>query len=138
MEDTLREINRGVWTISYTGQSPERLQAHMRGVCMCLTSRRCAPGRQGCEDGLCAGRRLPFGLPWPCFGTAAIKHPGSPNLYQTDRHVMDGGRRYRANFGVERDGVNLLAKRWFRIPKVPSLRRPVIALTMSCARSWAD
>ncbi len=22
-----------------------------------------------------------FGLPWPCYGTAAIKHPGTPNLY---------------------------------------------------------
>ncbi len=38
-----------------------------------------------------------------------MKHPGSPNLYQTDRHVMDGGGNFRANFGVERDGVSLLA-----------------------------
>jgi len=43
-----------------------------------------------------------FGLPWPCFGTAEMKHPGSPNLYQTSRHVMDGGGNFRANFGVER------------------------------------
>src|SRR6185295_2803375 len=32
MEDTLREINRGSWTIGYTGQSPERLKAHMRNM----------------------------------------------------------------------------------------------------------
>jgi hypothetical protein len=33
MEDTLRnEINAGAWTIGYTGQSPERLQAHMRNM----------------------------------------------------------------------------------------------------------
>src|SRR5207249_1579379 len=51
-----------------------------------------------------------FGLPWPCYGTAAIKHPGSPNLYDTSKHVMDGGGCFRANFGVERDGVNLLAE----------------------------
>jgi formate dehydrogenase major subunit len=51
-----------------------------------------------------------FGLPWPCFGTAAIKHPGSPNLYDPSRHVMDGGGNFRANFGVERDGVSLLAE----------------------------
>ena len=50
-----------------------------------------------------------FGLPWPCYGNAALKHPGSPNLYQTSRHVMDGGGCFRANFGVERDGVSLLA-----------------------------
>ncbi len=30
IEDTLREINRGTWTIGYTGQSPERLKLHMK------------------------------------------------------------------------------------------------------------
>ena len=40
----------------------------------------------------------------------SLKHPGSPNLYQTSRNVMDGGGNFRANFGVERDGVNLLAE----------------------------
>ena len=29
-EDILREINKCVWTIGYTGQSPERLKAHMK------------------------------------------------------------------------------------------------------------
>ena len=38
-----------------------------------------------------------------------MKHPGSPNLYDTSKHVMDGGGNFRANFGVERDGVSLLA-----------------------------
>src|SRR2546422_6296644 len=40
----------------------------------------------------------------------SIKHPGSPNLYDTSKHVMDGGGNFRANFGVEKDGVNLLAE----------------------------
>src|SRR5207237_1464486 len=31
-EDILREINRSNWTIGYTGQSPERLKAHMRNM----------------------------------------------------------------------------------------------------------
>lgn len=39
-----------------------------------------------------------------------LKHPGSPNLYDTGKHVMDGGGNFRANFGVERDGINLLAE----------------------------
>jgi formate dehydrogenase major subunit len=39
-----------------------------------------------------------------------MKPPGSPNLYDTSKHVMDGGGCFRANFGVERDGVNLLAE----------------------------
>ena len=29
-ESILREINRGMWTIGYTGQSPERLKLHMK------------------------------------------------------------------------------------------------------------
>ena len=60
------------------------------------------------EGGPCDGEY--FGLPWPCYGTPEAKHPGSPNLYQTDKHVMDGGGNFRANFGVEKDGVNLLAE----------------------------
>ncbi len=32
VESILREINRGSWTIGYTGQSPERLKAHMRNM----------------------------------------------------------------------------------------------------------
>src|SRR6266853_495280 len=51
-----------------------------------------------------------FGLPWPCYGTPAFKHPGSPNLYDTSKSVMDGGGNFRAIFGMEKDGVNLLAE----------------------------
>jgi formate dehydrogenase major subunit len=109
MEDTLREINRGVWTIGYTGQSPERLQAHMRNMHVFDIKSLRAKGGKDAKTGYVLDGDY-FGLPWPCFGTAAIKHPGSPNLYQTDRHVMDGGGNFRANFGVERDGVSLLAE----------------------------
>jgi formate dehydrogenase major subunit len=107
-EDILREINRGVWTIGYTGQSPERLKAHMRNMHVFDVKTLRAKGGIDKETGYKLDGDY-FGLPWPCFGTAEIKHPGSPNLYQTDRHVMDGGGNFRANFGVERDGVSLLA-----------------------------
>ena len=33
-----------------------------------------------------------FGLPWPCYGTPELKHPGSPNLYDTSQ-ARDGRRR---------------------------------------------
>ena len=39
-----------------------------------------------------------------------MKHPGTPNLYDTSKHVMDGGGNFRANFGVEKDG-NFAARR---------------------------
>ena len=108
VESILREINRGVWTIGYTGQSPERLKAHMRNMHVFDIKTLRAKGGIDKETGYKLDGDY-FGLPWPCFGTAEIKHPGSPNLYQTDRHVMDGGGNFRANFGVERDGVSLLA-----------------------------
>ena len=39
-----------------------------------------------------------------------MRHPGTPNLYDTSKPVSDGGLCFRARFGVERDGVNLLAE----------------------------
>src|SRR2546427_644628 len=109
MEDTLRELNRDAWTIGYTGQSPERLQAHMRNMHVFDVKTLRARGGKDAKTGYDLTGDY-FGLPWPCYGTAAIKHPGSPNLYDTSKHVMDGGGNFPANFGVEKDGVNLLAE----------------------------
>ncbi len=108
-ESMLREINRGSWTIGYTGQSPERLKAHMRNMHMFdVKTLRCKGGKDA-ETGYDLTGDY-FGLPWPCYGTPELKHPGSANLYDNTQHVMDGGGNFRANFGVERDGVNLLAE----------------------------
>jgi len=109
-DDILREINRCVWTIGYTGQSPERLQAHMRnmGAFDVATLKAKGPVKDKVNGYDLAGDY--FGLPWPCWGTPEFKHPGSTNLYDTSKHVMDGGGNFRANFGVERNGVNLLAE----------------------------
>ena len=110
VEDILREINASVWTIGYTGQSPERLKAHMRNMgAFDVTTLKCKGKVVDKETGYDMSGDY-FGLPWPCYGTAAIKHPGSPNLYDTSKHVMDGGGNFRANFGVEREGVSLLAE----------------------------
>ena len=38
------------------------------------------------------------------------KHPGTPNLYDMSKPVSKGGLTFRARFGVERDGENLLAE----------------------------
>jgi len=102
IEDVLREINRGGWTIGYTGQSPERLKLHAkyRGTFNTLTLR--------AEGGPCKGEY--YGLPWPCWGTPEMKHPGTPILYDPSKPVAEGGLVFRANWGVEKDGVSLLAK----------------------------
>src|SRR5215471_14154269 len=102
IESILREINKGTWTIGYTGQSPERLKLHMKNQNTFDVKTLRANG------GPCDGDY--YGLPWPCYGNPELKHPGSPNLYELDRSMMDGGGCFRANFGVERDGVNLLAE----------------------------
>ena len=109
-EDILREINRCVWTIGYTGISPERVKAHMRHMAAFdVKTLKCKGTVKDSETGYDMTGDY-FGLPWPCWGTPELKHPGSPNLYDTHKHVMDGGGNFRANFGVERDGVNLLAE----------------------------
>jgi formate dehydrogenase major subunit len=110
VEDILREINKGTWSIGYSGQSPERLKAHMRNMQhFDVKTLRCTKDVVDKETGYNINGDY-FGLPWPCYGNAALKHPGSPNLYDTSKHVMDGGGNFRANFGVERDGVSLLAE----------------------------
>ena len=108
VESILREINRSVWTIGYTGHSPERLKAHMRNMNVFDVKTLRAKGGIDKETGYVLDGDY-FGLPWPCWGTPEMKHPGSPNLYDTSKHVMDGGGNFRANFGVEREGVSLLA-----------------------------
>jgi formate dehydrogenase major subunit len=102
VEDITREFNKGMWTIGYTGQSPERLRAHMANMVTFDKTTLQAVG--GPVDGEY------FGLPWPCWGTAEMKHPGTPILYDTSKPVSEGGLNFRARYGVERNGVNLLAE----------------------------
>jgi len=110
VEDILRnDVNRGCWTIGYTGQSPERLQAHMRNQHVFDVKTLRARGGKDAKTGYDLTGDY-YGLPWPCYGKADIKHPGTPNLYDTSKHPMDGGHTFRALFGVEKDGVNLLAE----------------------------
>ncbi|MEA3022419.1 MAG: formate dehydrogenase major subunit [Alphaproteobacteria bacterium] len=100
-EDILREINRGGWSTGYCGQSPERLKTHMANQKdFDLISLRASAGPAKGDY---------YGLPWPCWGTPEIKHPGTHTLYNTNLHVKDGGGTFRARFGVEREGVSLLA-----------------------------
>lgn len=102
IEDIVREYNRGMWTIGYTGQSPERLKYHQQNWhAFDFTSLR-AVGTEVDGDF--------YGLPWPCWGTPEMKHPGTHILYDTSLAVKDGGLGFRANFGVERNGVTLLAE----------------------------
>ncbi len=101
IEDITREFNSGMWTIGYTGQSPERMKKQQQNWGTFDYTSLLA------EGGPCDGEF--YGLPWPCWGTAEMGHPGTPNLYDTSKAVADGGLTFRARFGVERNGVSLLA-----------------------------
>lgn len=101
-ESILREINRGGWSTGYSGQSPERLKAHMANqASFDIVTLRAAEGPAKGDY---------YGLPWPCWGTPEIKHPGTHTLYNTNLHVKDGGGAFRARFGLEKDGETLLAQ----------------------------
>ena len=102
VEDITREFNRGMWTIGYTGQSPERMKLHMANQHTFDKTTLRANG--GPADGDY------YGMPWPCWGTAEMNHPGTANLYDMSLPVSRGGLTFRARFGVERDGDNLLAE----------------------------
>ena len=68
IEDILaNDINRGTWTIGYTGQNPERLKLHMKhmGTFDEKTLR--------AQGGPCDGDS---GLPWPCYRHAGDEAPG--------------------------------------------------------------
>ena len=102
---SLREFNRGMWTIGYTGQSPERLKAHHG-----------EPAHLRCDDTLQAeGGPVDgdyYGLPWPCWGTAGDEASGHAEpLRYLQAASPKAASTFRARFGVEKfDGVNLLAE----------------------------
>jgi len=104
-ESILREINRGAISTGYTGQSPERLKAHMahqdKFDLVTLRAKADAPAEIKGDF---------YGLPWPCWGTPEMRHPGTHILYNTNLHVKEGGGTFRARFGVEREGKTLLAE----------------------------
>ncbi len=104
-ESILREINRGGWSTGYTGQSPERLKAHMANQQHfdLITLRAKADAPEEIKGDY-------YGLPWPCWGTPDLRHPGTHILYNTNLHPMDGGGAFRPRFGLEKDGVTLLAE----------------------------
>ena len=94
-EDILREMNRGSFSTGYCGQSPERLKSHMAHQAdFDMRTQRATTGPNKGDY---------YGLPWPCWGTPEVKHPGTPLLYNTNLAVMDGGGCFRARFGVERE-----------------------------------
>ena len=128
IEDLTREFNRGSWTIGYTGQSPERLKLHMANQHTFDKTTLRAVG------GPCDGDY--YGMPWPCWGTPEMNHPGTPILYDTSKPVAEGGLTFRARFGVERDGQNLLAEGSYSIDSEIQDGYPEFTMEMLQKLGW--
>lgn len=96
-EDATREIARTIKTIGLTGWTPERIKKHTDNWHMF---------DQVSLRGYGAMKGEYYGLPWPVW---TEKHGGSPVLYNINRSVKDGGMGFRNRFGLEHDGVDLLA-----------------------------
>ena len=128
IEDITREFNRGMWTIGYTGQSPERLKLHMANQHTFDKTTLQAVG--GPVDG------ETYGLPWPCWGTPEMGHPGTHILYDTSKPVAEGGLCFRARFGVERDGENLLAEGSYPVGSEIKDGYPEFTMTMLKKLGW--
>ncbi len=128
VEDITLEFNKGMWTIGYTGQSPDRLKAHMAN--QHTFDKTTLLARGGPVDGEY------YGLPWPAWGTAEMGHPGTPNLYDTSKPVAEGGLCFRARYGVERNGVNLLAEGSYPVGSEIEDGYPEFTMAMLTKLGW--
>ncbi len=128
IEDITREFNGGMWTIGYTGQSPERLRAHMAN--QTTFDKTTLKARGGPVSGEY------YGLPWPCWGTPELGHPGTPVLYDPSKPVAEGGLNFRARFGVEKDGENLLAEGSYPVGNELKDGHPEFSMAMLKKLGW--
>ena len=96
-EDATNEFARIIKTIGLTGWTADRLKKHTDNWHMFDEVTLSGYGEMTGEY---------YGLPWPCWTTS---HSGSPVLYNINKPVKEGGMGFRNNFGLEKDGVDLLA-----------------------------
>ncbi len=104
-DDVVKEWSSGLQTIGMTGHTVERLKKQRDNAhTFDITNLKA-------EGGPCDGEY--YGLPWPCWTT---DHPGTPLLYDMHKPVMDGGLPFRARFGAEYKGRNLLSSKGVTMP----------------------
>ena len=96
-EDATDEIARIIKTIGLTGWTAKGLKKHQKNWHMFDEVSSRGYGKMKGEY---------YGLPWPCWTET---HSGSPVLYNINRKVSEGGMGFRNRFGLEHDGVDLLA-----------------------------
>ncbi|SEH16425.1 formate dehydrogenase major subunit [Natronorubrum sediminis] len=122
VEDVTREINFGVRSVGYIGQTPERLKAHQQNADLFDPEDLRADFDEldvdeddvdGVQDGDV------YGLPWPCWHD---EHPGTPILYDSSLHPSDGGMDFRSNWwddAVDEDDPEIPPEDHLRDPFTP-------------------
>jgi formate dehydrogenase major subunit len=97
-DDATKELCGAIRSIGLGGVTPERLKAQQENWHLFNPVTLAGFGKmQGAY----------YGLPWPCWNE---KHPGTPVMYDVSKPVMQGGGMgFRENWGVDKDGVTLLA-----------------------------
>jgi formate dehydrogenase major subunit len=65
-----------------------------------------------------------------------MKHPGTPILYDITKPVAEGGLAFRARFGVERKGVNLLAENSYPVGSEIKDGHPEFTMAMLKKLGW--
>jgi formate dehydrogenase major subunit len=63
-------------------------------------------------------------------------HPGTPILYDPSKPVAEGGLTFRARYGVERDGVNLLAEGSYSVDSEIKDGYPEFTMAMLQKLGW--
>ena len=125
--DTLREINRGTWTIGYTGQSPERLKLRMKNMhTFDVRTLKAVGGPATASTSACRGR-------------VTARRDEAPRHAQPLRHLQtrDGRRwQFRANFGVERTVCRCSPAR-APASKAPTCRWATRVRPRAVGRNWA-
>jgi len=96
-EDATNEIARSLKTIGYRGRTAERIKKHTANWHLFDSVSLKGKG---------VTQKEYYGLPWPCWNET---HPGSPVLYNLNLPVSQGGMGFRARFGTERNGSDLLS-----------------------------
>ncbi len=105
-DDVLKEWSSGLQTIGMTGHTVARLKRQRDNAHTFDVTTLKANG------GPCDGEY--YGLPWPCWTT---DHPGTPLLYDMHKPVMDGGLPFRARFGAEYKGRDMLSAKGVTMPE---------------------
>jgi len=138
VEDILREINRGCGR-SATRASPPSGCRRTCATCTCSTSKTLRTRAAARTRRRLRARRRLLRAAVAVLGHAGAEAPGLANLYDTSKHVMDGGGNFRANFGRRARGAEPARGRRLGLQgRRPAVRLPEFDANFLKKLGWWD